>query len=239
MATIHVDPEKPVVNDRQSDLIIVSFRLMRKIVGIIGLIIGILLPVITMLVSQCFVVQESISHYYYTIAGDVFVGLLCGVAFFLIVYPGNGNWEDLWTNIAGILALCVAFFPTGYQQFDNACTKFSYCYPDWVSTVHLVSAGLFFIILGGVAFFQFPKRPAKGESPEKRKTRNRFYRICGGVMWFCIALLIPMAFDRFDSYADFLAKHKIVFMLEVVLLLAFGLSWLIKGIALQGTPKNN
>lgn len=237
MATINVNPNGPVVNDRQSSLIIVSFRLMRKIVGIIGLVIGILLPVITMLITQCFVVQESISHYYYTIAGDVFVGLLCGVAFFLIIYPGNGNWEDLWTNIAGVLALGVAFFPTTYCQLNNVCTKFSYSYPDWVSTVHLLSAGLFFIILGGVAFFQFPKRLTPGEDPAKRRVRNRFYRICGVIMWLCIALLLPMAFDQFKAYSDFLSRYKIVFIVEVVLLVAFGMSWLIKGVALQSGSK--
>jgi hypothetical protein len=75
---------------------------------------------------------------------------------FLIIYPGDGRWEDLWTNIAGVCALDVAFFPTGYNQLDNACTKFSFEYAEWVSIVHLLSAGAFFLILGGVAFFSSP-----------------------------------------------------------------------------------
>lgn len=206
---------------------------MRRIVGILGLSIGILLPLAAAILSQCFVVQESISHYYYTISGDIFVGLLCSVGFFLIMYPGEGKWEDLWTNIAGICALCVAFFPTSYDQKDNSCTKFSFEYLDWVSSVHLISAGAFFIILGGVAIFQFPKTVVNNEDPLRRRNRNRFYRICGVIMWIAIAVLIPMKCS--DSYAILLADNKVIFIAEVLAVVSFGICWLIKGFVLKSS----
>jgi hypothetical protein len=64
MAIIDINPKKPVTKDRQMELIVLSFRLMRLVVGILGLSIGVLLPLITALLSQCSFVQESISHYY-------------------------------------------------------------------------------------------------------------------------------------------------------------------------------
>ncbi|WP_194972539.1 hypothetical protein [Aquiflexum lacus] len=231
MASIKINPNTPIIRDRNTTVIILSFWLMRRIVGILGLSIVILLPLVSLLFKQCYTVQESISHYYYTISGDVFVGLVCAVAFFLILYPGEGRLEDIWTNIAGLCALGVAFFPTSYHQQNTTCTEFSFIYPEWVSTIHLLSAGAFFIILGGVAFFQFPRITAPNENKNKRKSRNRFYRVCGIIMWLCILTLIPMTF--LDNYSDFLSKHKIVFIVEVVALVAFGMCWLIKGVVLE------
>jgi len=231
MATIDINPKKPVTKDRQTKLMVMSFRLMRLVVGILGLSIGILLPALTGLLSQCSFIQESISHYYYTIAGDVFVGLLCAVAFFLILYPGDGRWEDLWTNGAGICALGIALFPTGYNQLDNACTKYSFEHEDWVSKVHLACAGSFFIILGIVAFFQFPwKTNTNGGSPIRAKAAN-FYKGCGLVMWLCILTLLPMTF--LDDYGHYLSLHKLVFAVEVIALVAFGTCWLKKGSEVQ------
>jgi hypothetical protein len=230
MAVINVNLRKNVTNDRRAQLMVVSFRLMRIIVGILGLSIGIILPIISALFSDCFHIQESISHYYYTIAGDVFVGLLCAVAFFLISYPGEGMWEDLWTNIAGVCALVVAFFPTSYCQIIDTCTKYSFVYGNWVSKLHLISAGLFFIILGGVAFFQFPKITAQMTHREL-VNRQWFYKGCGIAMWICILTLLPMTFS--ESYSHFLSLNKIVFFIEVIALVAFGWCWLKKGTELQ------
>lgn len=223
---ININTKQPKHSGRQVRLMIFSFRLMRVTVGVLGLIIGILLPLITALVTQCFHIQESISHYYYTIAGDVFVGLLCAVAFFLISYPGNGEWEDIWTNVAGGCAVGVAFFPTSYRQLNTSCTKFSYLYPDFVSWLHLGFAAAFFLILGYVAFCQFPV-PGLQQVNGISKRRKLFYKGCGLLMWACILALSPMLFS--DSYKHFLSVNKLVFALEVVALLAFGTCWFIKG----------
>lgn len=236
MSTINIDPKKPITNERNAKLMIVSFRLMRLTVGVLGLTIGVFLPIIAAILSDCYHLQESISHYYYTIAGDVFVGLLCAVAFFLIIYPGEGKWEDLWTNIAGICALGVACFPTCYSQLDTTCTKYSFEYANWVSTIHLIFAGAFFLILGGVAFFQFSKITTPMTDVELLR-RKRFYKISGVIMWTCIAALAPMALDEKLTFAStynyFLSTNKIVFFVEVIALVTFGSCWLRKGTELQ------
>lgn len=208
----------------QDQLYAVSYRLFRKWIGILGLSIPLLLPLIAYLFSGCCVVQESISHYYYTVAGDVFVALLSCTGIFLITYPGKGRIEDYLTNIAGVCAVIVAILPTGYEQFNLTCT-YPNCFNNYpfISILHLTSAGSFFLILGYVAIFQFPENTNSNIG----RTRRHFYRWCGIIMWACILTLSPMIFS--DYYGDFLSEWKLVFILEVIMLLSFGTCWLVKG----------
>lgn len=55
--------------------------------------------------------QGSISAYYYTPARGVFVGTLVAIGLVMIVIKGKGL-EDLYLNLAGMLAPVVAFIPT-------------------------------------------------------------------------------------------------------------------------------
>ncbi|MCG2612817.1 hypothetical protein LZZ85_00940 [Terrimonas sp. NA20] len=231
MAIQSIDRKRAVTPETRSKLALLSFKMMRKWVGILGLSIGALLPLVTATVTDCGIIQESISHYYYTIAGNIFVGLLCAVSFFLIIYPGNGKWEDLWTNIAGILAIAVAFFPTSFNQLDQSCTRQGFVYDSWVSDVHLSSAAAFFIILGYVAFRQFPQKNSGDKNNKRQAARNLFYKGCGIIMWACIGILAPMVLSK--SYGHYLSINKLVFALEVIALLAFGSCWLVKGFELD------
>jgi len=54
------------------------------------------------------IIQESISHYYYTGMRNVFVGALCAVALFMFFYCGYDKWDDLAGDMAGIFAIGVA-----------------------------------------------------------------------------------------------------------------------------------
>lgn len=56
--------------------------------------------------------QTSVSAYYYTPAGEVFVGVMVAVGFALIVIKGRGVFEDIWLNFSGMMAPLVAFAPT-------------------------------------------------------------------------------------------------------------------------------
>jgi hypothetical protein len=53
---------------------------------------------------------DSISESYFTVMRDVFVGVLCMVAFFLIAYKGYDDWEDWTFNLCAVLALVIAWF---------------------------------------------------------------------------------------------------------------------------------
>lgn len=56
--------------------------------------------------------QTSISGYYYTPAGPVFIGVLCAVGVCLVALRGATDAEDVCLNLAGISAPMVAFVPT-------------------------------------------------------------------------------------------------------------------------------
>lgn len=62
--------------------------------------------------------QHSISAYFYTPSRAVFVGALCAIGICLMVYQGNGPWENLLLDFVGFMAFVVAFVPTDQ---DDAC----------------------------------------------------------------------------------------------------------------------
>ncbi len=220
--------QQEVQSNNLQDLAASMMMTMRRWVGYIALSIGILLPLITQLLTQCPHLQESISHYYYTVAGPVFVGLLCGTGFFLICYPGNADYEDCLTNAAGVLLLAVAFFPTAFEQQDTTCTTFILSYDDWVGIVHLSCAALFFLILGGVSIWLFPRpHPRQKENPAKRRLRNRLYRVAGVALWLGLVALAPMLVS--EEIRTAYEKYKVVFWVEVYMLVVFGWVWLYKG----------
>lgn len=60
--------------------------------------------------GDCF--QTSISAYWYTPAQAIFVGTLIAIGVCLIALKGNTEWEDIFLNVAGMLAPIVALVPT-------------------------------------------------------------------------------------------------------------------------------
>lgn len=56
--------------------------------------------------------QTSISAYHYTPVRSVFVGVLVAIGLCLIVIRGRDRWQDLFLNVAGMLAMVVALVPT-------------------------------------------------------------------------------------------------------------------------------
>ena len=68
--------------------------------------------------------QGSISAYFYTPAQSMFVGALVAIGVCLIAIVGRTPWEDMFLNVAGMLAVVVAFVPTNIaDQFCSVTTK--------------------------------------------------------------------------------------------------------------------
>jgi hypothetical protein len=188
--------------------------------------IGLLLPFVLMLGGSLIfngkLVEGSISYYYHTGMGDVFVGALCAVALFLFFYSGYNKWDDWAGNLGGLFAIGVALFPT---------TK---CGPvDWVGVVHLVSAILFFLVLASFSLFLFTKTE-KGKKPKgRKKKRNRIYIACGTIMVVSLAAIAVFKIWLSDDYPE----CPFVFWGETAALAAFGVSWLTKGEAIYPDRK--
>lgn len=94
--------------------------------------IGFLLPVILIIGGMALGIpwQESISQYYHTPLGDVFVGSLFGIGAFLYLYKGFSREENIALNIAGLSVVCVALFPTPISDQNLADIRAQICSAD-------------------------------------------------------------------------------------------------------------
>ena len=204
--------------------LIISYLLMRRIIGVLG----ITLPIVVVVggfIENGFVIQGSISGYYYTNMRDFFVGLLCIVALFLMSYQGYERIDNIIGNMSGLFALGMIAFPTG--MFSGKVVKVGlFLIDDDISAlIHLTFGMLFFLALSYNSIFLFTKRHSTHPSKEKRR-RNFIYRSCGIVMLLSILLNSIYTLFLRDTI---LAKYYPVLILESVGLFAFGISWLIKG----------
>jgi len=161
-------------------------------------------------------VQSSISAYYYTVMGDVFVGSLCAQGVFLITYRYR-RLDSMLATAAGVLVIAVALLPTAP---DDPTPQQSA-----IGAVHLVCATVYYLALAYFSFFVFT-RTDPGRSPTERKLlRNDVYRVCGVVVVGCVigAGITGMVFE------DTVGRLHPVFWFETVAGLAFGTAWMIKG----------
>jgi hypothetical protein len=101
--------------------------------------------------------QGSMSHYYFAIAPTdselrefpmrvLFVGTLWALGWFLILYKGFSKKEDRALNLAGVMALGVAFFPMSAGKCNNCVSWDS-------SKVHFLLACILFTSMAFVALF--------------------------------------------------------------------------------------
>lgn len=204
---------------------LISFKTLRKAVGLLGILLPAGLLLANLLFAECYAVQDSISHYYYTTAGNLFTGTLCAVALFLISYRGYpGDKDNILTTLAGIFALGVAFFPTNNNSSDS-CAILQLPDSDLRRIIHYSCASLFFILLAAISFYFFTK--SKGQKTDRKILRNKIYRTCGILIIVFIALIA--IYGKFEEQLSSISKYNPVFWLEWGALLAFGTSWLIKG----------
>ncbi len=199
-----------------------SYFTLRKLIGWSGL----LLPWLVWLVAWSY--QPSISDFYYTRSGVLFTSVLTLCGAFLISYRGYEKEDErvsdnVITWIGGILIIMVAACPTPYIDAVNECPTPICHKSDLWGTVHFGSAVLFFAAMGYLSRYHF----VRGSKPfsKDKLIRNRIYKTCGIGMWVVLAAagIAIFIFDLDESWMH------LVFWVEVILLLLFGFSWLVKG----------
>lgn len=224
-------PQLNPPNEQENAVMLISYKTLRTIIGILGMFLSLILVIGMAFIGNGYPVQSSISHFYHTRMGDVFVGLLTAISLFLFVYKGPEKRDHRAGNIAGILGLVVAFVPTVYHgdgiiegyMFNRAPFN-----PQWTQYVHLTAAGIFLLVLTYFALVLFTQtRPGQTIVSGSRKwKRNMVYYICGGIMLLCVIGLV-ISFIAFTK--DELKNSIIIFILESLALFAFGITWLVKG----------
>jgi hypothetical protein len=196
----------------ETNELVISYLLLRKTVGWIGMLLPFVLIIgnVAMSASR----PDSMSGYYYTPMRNVFVGALCALGVFLIAYDGYDNWDRWITNIAGLCAIGVAFCPTKPSGPMSTAQNV-------LGDFHVGFAACTFIALGLMAL-----RFAKGQ---QAGLEIRAYRACGAVILACVALaaasnLLPVSVN---------ASWPVLFILEATAVVAFGVSWFVKGTTMR------
>lgn len=205
---------------------LITYQSLRKAIGYmgIGLPAVLLLGIVT--IGKCPSILDSISHYYYSIMGTFFTGTLFAVALFLIAYRGYTTEDNIFTNLAGGMALCIALFPT-WNMAQKDCALFALPVNPLRSNVHMVAAGIFFSTLAYISIKLFTK--TGGDMTPRKKSRNLVYRICGYTIVVCIAGVALTSSGLIPKLEKALAPYHPIFWFEWLGLWAFGISWLVKG----------
>jgi len=224
---------RPSISPKQGkDLYLKSYLVMRAVIGFIG----ILLPAALLLGDWTFLdgdvrVRGSLSAYYHSGMRDLFVGGLCAIALFLITYKVfEHNLDNTLSTVAGLAILGVAFFPTGRPAGSPlSLTPLQDQFGESnVTRAHFVFAAISIVSLAWISYFfgvrEGRRPPAEGKRPPG--FWRWFHWICASVIALAVAFIVLTKVSGwFDDYS--------VLIGEVVALLAFGVSWLWKGLEMD------
>lgn len=211
-----------MLKNKNSSLI-VSYLTLRKLIGVLG----ILLPIVCLFGGSLFQnnpVLDSISAYYHSNMRDILTGLLVGVSLFLITYKGYEVRDTLMATLSGIAGFGIAIFPCASRIEPSSTVGVFQLTPPLAGYLHYGSSALFFILLGINSLFLFTL--GDKENWTKRKSfRNAIYRLCGLVIFASLLTLAILSMILGEE----LVATAWTFVFEAVMLLAFGISWLVKG----------
>jgi hypothetical protein len=235
--------------------LVVSYLFLRRAVGWIA----IFLPIVLLagnLISSAASPPESMSGYYYTDMRNIFVGSLCALGVFLVAYNGYDDVDRWVTTIAGLGAIGVAFCPTkpavcvaGAAACPAPSVRQLAIHQTVVGDIHLGFALLAFLMLGLMAL-RFAKTgptpsgqglvgqlryglgfgPPDAGQPRDSAADTVIYRVSGITVFACVLLailanLLPASVN---------ASWRLLFIFEAVAVVAFGVSWFVKGQAIAG-----
>jgi len=187
---------------------IFDYRTLRLLVGVIAF----ALPfVVTIIASESL---PSVSASYFSEARDLFVGLMFIVSAFLLAYNGHSIPQAIASKVAAVAAACVAIFPTSKT-----------CEPStWVSITHTASAVVLLSIL--VYFCLGPFRKNTWGMGGRKRLRVIVYVGCGLVM---IGAMLAGAYGMFVLGCDEREESRIIYWVEAIALVAFGVAWFVAG----------
>lgn len=194
----------------------ISYMRHRKMIGILGLLLPILLYVGSITDGKIQIV-DSLSAYYHTDSHDIFVGILIAIGIFLITYKGYDLLDKLITSSAGFFIIVLSLFPC---YGSNVTYVFRFLTPKTISMIHGISAASAFALLGCMSYFQFPKTDKGVFIPFFKEQRNKIFRGCGITIYISLMCAWP------------LRGTDLFIVSEIVILWAFSVSWLVKGQAI-------
>ncbi len=217
-----------------------SYLTLRKGIGFLGLALPFILGFGGMLLSEPGL-RSSISAYYHTGLGDVFVGTICVIGIFLFAYKGYEPKDDRAGDFASFCAIGLALFYTFPDMGDPSRGIGLTLSPatadilEKIAAAHFVFAAGFFLTLAYFSICLFTK--SDREITPKKRQRNQVYKACGYVMLLALALIALEVLIQIlellpEATLRMIASLDPRFWLESIAMLAFGLSWWVKGEAI-------
>jgi len=223
----------------KEDIWLTSQDSLRKLIGISGIALPLLLLFVLWIDAGYTRPLFSISHYYFTRASGVFVIIVSLLAIFLLIYKGKEPVDFYLSSVAGLFALCVVIFPT--DNISDKCNDENFLYSLTIlheskfrPVFHYISAAIFLSCLAYMSLFLFTK---SDKSPKLRginkRRRNRIFRSCGVIM--VLALMVILANPLRIISDDIFEKYHLMFWMETIAVESFGIAWLVKAeIILKG-----
>lgn len=200
----------------------IDHHITRLVIGFIAL----LLPVLTSIFATEDLKSISAAYLEHGIASDIFVGFLFAIAALLLSYNGKTICELVLSKVAAIAAIGVAVVPCKCEQpicKVNGDTAFNI-----FDNLHGAYALIMFLILAYFcyAFYQSAKnKVAKNkENKHSAKLRMRIYATSGCLILLSITTLLIDMLTECPTFQ--LMEERLVFYLETLALIAFGISWL-------------
>ena len=208
----------PTRNPERTSYLENSFIVQRRGMALLAA----LLPVAFLSSSFIFkrtVFQTSMSAYYWTLdlERNLFVGVLCSIGVFLLLYKGYNWLEDRILDLAGLSAVGVAFFPMD-QAGDCASAGIS---------AHGVFAVTFFACIFCICIFMSENTLEEMDNERRRSAFRRAYRACSGIMIASIALAVLSRLLP-KEYIRMLCENHAIFVFETIGVWAFSAFWYIK-----------
>ncbi len=212
---------------KRNQSIIISYMQLRTLIGFLGM----SLPVLCYLWCIAFnnaIVLDSLSKHYFTEFRDLFVGVMICVSFFLVTYKGYDILDNIVTVAIGVFGMGIALFPCEYTDVTR---KVSIFLLDNKVThiIHCVCAAAFFALLAFNSIFLFTKSRRPVHKGSRKYYRNIVYIVCRVLM---VVPLLALAVVSIIDNQEFNDRTHIILILETMMLVSFGVSWLVKGGAL-------
>lgn len=225
-----------------------SYRVMRLVVGFLG----VALPLIFIIGEAFFLrggvhVRGSISAYYHTSMQDIFVGGLCVIGFLLATYmAGELRTLDFWASlIAGVSVLGVVFFPTsrsglpvgapacGSVPEPPGCSAVEQTLGEHQTAVIHGACAIVFILFLAIMSFLFATSEvlSKQDRLTARGGRSKVFRNPALFWIHSSCALVILAAGAWAFAGAGIWELTPLYIGEVAAVWAFGLSWLIAGVA--------
>ena len=206
---------------------IISYGTFTFTLGTLGILLPLILFIGTFILNRG--ILPSISDYYHTHLGNVFIGCLYAIGIFLICYRGDFPWENRICTIGGISAILISIFPTDslitkYPQYKEIQGfVFESQYEGSFNSYHFLSASSFFILLIILIFHFFIK--AENLATPIKKGRILYFKILASVMLISVLCAALSLYAKGESQNPF---NSTVFICETIALSAFSLAWIAK-----------